>query len=409
MTGQRHTGVPWSSTVFQTVLACSLVGVMGVPLVSPVLPALRSVFGISDAGAGLIITAYTLPGVFLTPFVGLLSDHFGRRPVVVPLFFLYGIAGGAIGLGPSFELVVLLRFLQGVGASGLMVLAITLVGDFFDGARRDAVMGVNGSAIGVGAATYPLLGGALATLGWNVPFAFFGVSILVGAVAAFTLEEPAIEAPPSLPDYLSRLSTAVLVPRALGLWLAAFFAFFLFYGAVLTSLAMLLSDVHGLAAGHIGLLFSMVSIANATAASQFGRLSKSIDAGRLVPLGFAFFGVSLLGVRAAASPVGIGAMLLCFGLGFGAVMPSLNTTAAGLVTGQLRASTLGVLTSMLWLGQTVGPVAFTLVAEHAFARTVAGYRFLLLFWGCAALLAGLGLFGYVTMRSERDVGYSRTS
>lgn len=382
---------------------------MGVPLISPILPTLRTVFGISDAQAGLIITAYTLPGVFLTPFIGLLSDHFGRRPVVLPLLFLFGLAGGAIGIGPSFESVLLFRFLQGIGASGLMVLAITLIGDFFDGTQRSAVMGVNGSAIGIGAATYPLLGGALAAVKWNVPFAFFSLSLVVGIVALFTLEEPAIEAPPSLRDYLSRITTVILMPRALGLWLAAFFTFFLFYGGVLTSLSLLLSDVHGLAADQIGLLFSMISIANAIVASQYGRVSQFLDAGQLIALGFIAFGLSLLGVWVVATPVAIGGMLLCFGLGLGVVMPPLNTTAASLVSGQLRASILGVLTSMLWLGQTIGPVVFTSVAENLFARTVTGYRFLLVFWGTGAVFIGLATFGYVALRTKQSASSSRTS
>jgi len=384
--------VPWSSTVLRTVLACSLIGVMGVPLISPILPDLRSVFDISDAQAGLIITAYTLPGVFLTPFIGLLSDRLGRRTVVLPLLFLFGLAGGGIALGPSFRGVLVLRFLQGIGGSGLMVLAVTLVGDFYGGERRNTVMGVNGSAIGIGAAAYPLLGGALATVRWNVPFAFFGLSLAVGAVAFFTLEEPEIEDPPAIRAYLSRAITAVLIPQALGLWSAAFLTFFLFYGSILTVLSLLLSDVHGLSAGQIGLLFSMVSIANASMASQYGRVSHYFEAQELIALGFVGFGVSLLGMWAAPTPVLIGAMLLCFGLGFGLVMPSLNTTVTGLVSGQLRASMMGVLTSMLWLGQTVGPVAFTSVASVAFDEPVPGYRFLLLFWGAATLVGGVLVF-----------------
>jgi MFS family permease len=401
--------IPWSSTTLQTVLACSLIGVMGVPLISPILPTLRTVFGISDTQAGLIITAYTLPGVFLTPFVGLLSDHFGRRPVVLPLLFLFGSAGAAIGFAPAFEVVLLLRLLQGVGASGLMVLAITLIGDFYDGAQRHAVIGVNGSAIGIGAATYPLIGGALASIGWNVPFAFFGVSLVVGVVALCTLSEPSIDDPPSFREFATRLASAVLVPQALGLWLAAFLTFFLFYGGVLTTLSLLLSDVHGLAAGEIGVLFSMVSLANATMASQYGRVSQFLPAKQLVALGFVGFGVSLLGVRIAATPVGIGAMLVCFGLGFGVVMPSLDTTTAGLVSGQLRGSMLGVLTSMLWLGQTVGPVVFTGVAQNAFDSPVAGYRFLLLFWGVGAALAGVGVFAYLTFRTGAPSPHSGPS
>lgn len=365
---------------------------MGVPLISPILPDLRSVFGITDAQAGLLITAYTLPGVFLTPFIGLLSDRLGRRTVVLPLLFLFGLAGGGIALGPPFRAVLALRFAQGIGGSGLMVLAITLIGDLFRGERRHSVMGVNGSAIGIGAATYPLLGGALAAVRWNVPFAFFGLSLAVGGVALFTLDEPAIDDPPAIRPYLSRVLSAVLVPRALGLWAAAFLTFFLFYGCVLTALSLLLSDVHGLSAGEIGLLFSMVSIANASMASQYGHVSDRFDARELIALGFVGFGISLLGVRAAPAPPSIGAMLLCFGLGFGLVMPSLDTTAVGLVSGQLRASMLGVLTSMLWLGQTVGPVAFTAVASAAFDDPVAGYRFLLLFWGALTLVGGVVVF-----------------
>jgi len=409
MSAEQRVEIPWSSAAFRTILACSLIGVMGVPLISPILPELRAVFGISDTQAGLIITAYTLPGVFLTPFIGLLSDHFGRRPVVLPLLFLFGLSGAAIGVAPAFELVLLLRLLQGVGASGLMVLAITLIGDFYDGAQRHAVIGVNGSAIGIGAASYPLIGGALASVGWNVPFAFFGVSLVVGVVALFSLSEPAIDEPPSFRAYAGRLASAALVPEALGLWLAAFFTFFLFYGGVLTTLSLLLSDVYGLAAGEIGLLFSMVSLANATMASQYGRVSDVLPARQLVALGFVGFGVSLLGVRAATTPVAIGAMLVCFGLGFGVVMPSLDTTTAGLVSGQLRASMLGVLTSMLWLGQTVGPVVFTGIAQNAFARPVAGYRFLLLFCGTGAVLGGLGVFAYLAFRTETVAPHSDAS
>jgi len=409
MSAEQRVEIPWSSAAFRTILACSLIGVMGVPLISPILPELRVVFGISDTQAGLIITAYTLPGVFLTPFIGLLSDHFGRRPVVLPLLFLFGLSGAAIGVAPAFELVLLLRLLQGVGASGLMVLAITLIGDFYDGAQRHAVIGVNGSAIGIGAASYPLIGGALASVGWNVPFAFFGVSLVVGVVALVSLTEPAIDEPPSFRAYADRLASAALVPEALGLWLAAFFTFFLFYGGVLTTLSLLLSDVYGLAAGEIGLLFSMVSLANATMASQYGRVSGVLPAKQLVALGFVGFGVSLLGVWAAATPVAIGAMLVCFGLGFGVVMPSLDTTTAGLVSGQLRASMLGVLTSMLWLGQTVGPVVFTGIAQNAFARPVAGYRFLLLFWGTGAVLGGLSVFAYLVGRTETTTPHSDTS
>ncbi|OLZ39384.1 hypothetical protein A6E15_18600 [Natrinema saccharevitans] len=133
----------------------------------------------------------------------------------------------------------------------------------------------------------------------------------------------------------------------------------------------------------------MVSIANETVASQYGRISRSLDPKELIPLRFVGFGVSLLDVWAASTPVLIGAMLLCFSLGFGLVMPSLDTSVVGLVSSQFRASMLGVLTSMLWLGQTVGPITFTGIVSTAFDEPVTGYRFLLLCCGMASLVGGV--------------------
>jgi MFS family permease len=151
--------IPWRSSALYVILSSSLMGVMGVSLITPVLPDLRAVFTITDAQVGLVITAYTLPGVFLTPFIGLVADRVGRRRVIIPLLFLFGVAGAAISFAGSFTEVLVLRFVQGIGASALVTLAVTLIGDFYDGAQRDAVMGFNGSMLGTGAALYPLIGG----------------------------------------------------------------------------------------------------------------------------------------------------------------------------------------------------------------------------------------------------------
>lgn len=151
--------VPWDSSVVYVILSCSLIGVMGVPLISPVLPELRAVFGVSNVQVGLVITVYTLPGIVLSPFVGVVADRIGRRRVVAPLLFVFGIGGAGVSFATSFAEVLALRFLQGVGASALITLAVTLIGDVYDGTRRDAVIGLNGSAIGTGAALYPMIGG----------------------------------------------------------------------------------------------------------------------------------------------------------------------------------------------------------------------------------------------------------
>ena len=382
--------VPWRSSTLYVILSCSLMGVMGVSLISPVLPDLRPVFGVTDAQVGLVITAYTLPGVVVTPFVGLAADRLGRRRVVVPLLVLFAVAGAGVAFARTFAEVIALRFLQGVGASALITLAVTLIGDVYDGPRRDAVIGVNGSTIGTGAAFYPLLGGALAGIRWSAPFLFFGVGAVVAVAAVVALDEPDAERSTDVRTYLTRLRAVATLPQALGVFVALFAAFLIFYGAVLTALPLLLRDAYGLGAGRIGATLSAVAVASAVVSSQYGRLSDRLTAPRLVAVGFVAYGLGLFGVRLAPSPLAVAAALLVFGVGFGVAMPAIDTTVVTLVDDDLRAGVMGLRTSVLRLGQTVGPVAFTATADVAFENTVAGYRLLLVVAGAVAVVAGGG-------------------
>lgn len=391
--------VPWDSAALYLILASSLMGVMGVSLISPILPELRAVFGVTDSRIGLVITVYTLPGVVLTPFAGLVADRVGRRRVIVPLLFVFGIGGAGIAFARTFTDVLFLRFLQGIGASGLVTLAVTLIGDFYEGAERNAVMGLNSSTIGTGAALYPLVGGLLAGLRWNAPFLFFGVGIAVGVVAVVALPEPEGSPPSDVRTYLGNLGSVVAHPKALAIFAAIFVAFFVFYGAVQTALPLLLSDEFGLASGEIGLLLAMVALASAVVSSQYGRLSEWRSGPELIALGFVAFGCSLLGVRIAPAPAAVGASLLAFGVGFGLTMPSIDTTIITAVSGDLRAGMMGMRTSVLRLGQTLGPVSFTFFAEVAFTTPARGYRFLLL--GCGLIVLVAGGAAYPLLRGDR--------
>lgn len=394
--GRTSATIPWDSNALYVIITSSLVGIMGVSLISPVLPELRAVFGVTDGQVGLVITAYTLPGIVLTPFVGLVADRIGRRRAIVPLLFVFGIGGAGVSAATSFDQVLALRFVQGIGASALVTLAVTMIGDFYEGPQRDSVMGLNGSTIGTGAALYPLIGGALASIRWNAPFLFFGVSVLVGVFAAVALTEPETEQSTDVREYLARLGDVALLPEALAIFAAIFAAFFVFYGAVLTALPLLLSDEFGLSAGEIGPVLAMVSVASATVSSQYGRISRWRTAPELVALGFVAYGTSLLGLWLAPSPVAVGVALLAFGVGFGIVMPSVDTTVVTLVSSRLRAGMMGMRTSVLRLGQTLGPVGFTFVAETAFASPVEGYRVLLVVSGTIVILAGCS--GYLALR-----------
>ena len=294
--------------------------------------------------------------------------------------------------------------MQGIGASALITLAITLIGDFYEGSQRNAVMGFNASMLGTGAALYPLIGGALAEIRWNVPFLFFGVGILIGVLATVALEEPESTRSTGAREYLGKIRAVSMRPDSLTIFVAVIWIFFVFYGAIQTALPLLLRDDYGVEAGQIGVILAMVAVASAVVSSQYGRIAEWRTAPELLALGFVAYGFSLLGVWAAPSPLYIAVALLGFGVGFGIVMPSIDTTMITLVSADLRAGMMGMRTSVLRFGQTLGPVGFTVIAETWFLSTTAGYRRLTVVSGVLTLVTG-----GIAYRRLRKQGSDRTT
>ncbi len=383
----RSGTVPWQASNLHVVLASSMVGIMGVSLLTPVLPQLKGVFGVGDAAVGLIVPAFTIPGVVLTPFIGLLADRIGRRWTLVPLLLLFGVAGAGIAFASTFRQVLLLRVLQGVGGSALIMLAITLIGDYYDDPRRSAVIGINGGAIGSSGAIFPFVGGTLAAVRWQVPFLFFGVAILVGLYALSVLDEPTIGEQQSVREYFRRIRGVLAYPRAVAANLTVLVHFFMFYG-MLTAIPLVLGDSYGLSSSRIGIVLATLSIASAACNTQYGRISTRVGPVVLIAVGFLLYGGSLLGLATQPSLALVVVCLLAFGTGVGLITPSLDSTIVGLVPEELRAGLMSVRTSMLRLGQTIGPVAFTAAASLSLGSSTIGFPAVFAGIGCLAIFGG---------------------
>ena len=73
----------------------TLMAVLGVSSVTPAFPRIVQELGVSSGQVGLLITVFTLPGILLTPVLGVLSDRHGRKKILVPALLLFGVAGAS--------------------------------------------------------------------------------------------------------------------------------------------------------------------------------------------------------------------------------------------------------------------------------------------------------------------------
>ncbi len=383
MTSSR-TGVPWRSRPLQAILASTAILPLGVPMLSPVLPAIRDHFGIGDPAASLVIVAYFLPAMLVSPFLGVLIDRAGRRRVMGITLTIWAVTGFAITLGPAFRTVLVLRLLQGATAAGVFIVTVTLIGDLYEGVQRNAVIGINGATLFVGAAIAPLIGGVLVEYGWNVPFAVFIVGFPVAVFALYAIAEPERSPPQTGIAYIRGAVDALPTGPAIGLYGSAILVEFATFGAILTALPFILVGEYGTAPVVIGAVITSNLIVSAVVSANNGRFASRLQEGRLIGFGFVAIGVGLLIAWTAHGPLQIGLAAVVFGGGYGLIFPSVDASITALAPPNYRGGALSLRNTATFLGRGAGPLVFALAATYV------GYRPTLAIAGVVILFIGAG-------------------
>jgi EmrB/QacA subfamily drug resistance transporter len=128
-----------------------------------------------------VVTAYTLTTAASTPIWGKLGDMFGRKGVFLTSIVLFLAGSMTSGAAQTMGQLIGFRALQGLGAGGLMVGAMAIMGDLVPPRERGKYMGMMAGVMSLAMIGGPLVGGTLTDhLGWR--WAFY-INLPLGAVA----------------------------------------------------------------------------------------------------------------------------------------------------------------------------------------------------------------------------------
>lgn len=379
---EREAGVPWESPKLRAILACTLVLPLGVAMVSPILPVVRDAFVVTDARASLLITLYFLPGVVLSPVIGLLADRYGRRVVVIPSVVAFGVTGGSIAFVDDFAVILAIRVLQGAAAAGVFILTVTFISDTFDGVQRNAVLGINGAVLLGGAAFYPFLGGFLGSYEWHLPFLLYFLAVPVAVYATPRLDESPLVIPRCGPGYIRGAAEALPRVEAGLLYGATFLLETVAFGSILTVVPFLLKAELDASSVTAGAVITVMASAAAVVSSKNGSLARHRSNHRLLAFCACLFGVGLLVAWSGHSLPVIMTGVAIFGAGFGLLLPSVDAEIGRIAPPEYRAGALSLRNVAAFSGRSVGPILFTSAA------VVTGYRTLLLAAGAGTLVVG---------------------
>ena len=265
------------------------------------------------------------PGLFLAIFIGYLADRFGGRRVILTCVTIFTIFGSACFLATSFPMLLGLRMLQGIGTSGIVGVAVTLIGELFeDDQERLRVLGTNLGLMYLTQLVVPVLSGMVAAGGAFRPFLLY----LVGAPIAIWAYRLAVGQPrdaASSPIRHVRAAHQDLRRRKtgvdfLGLILVSAMAVTVYQGATLTAVPLMLDEVFGTASTGRGLVVSAFPLGAMVSALGVVRVISGRISGRVLSIGIWLMSIGLFTVLMAGLPLLVSAGLACAGVGYGLVI-----------------------------------------------------------------------------------------
>lgn len=362
-----------------------------------------------DVGVSLALlgTLNTLGG--LTQLVGslplgILSDLVGRTRVLIGGMLAFAVALLTLGLAANLPALVLGRVLFSLGSVAVFQIGAAYLGDITAPEQRATAFGLYTTAMGLGFALGPIIGGQIASRGGTAQ------AYLVGAVigaAGLTLAVATLrdrrsthlrggsgqQHPPAAPlSVADRLRLIAGEPDLLLVTFGNMLISLTFAGAVTTFFPVYGREI-ALTQATIGVMFAVRATVSTLGRFPNGMISRALGSWSVMIGALAINVVAMFGIAATQSPWLLTALLAAEGLAFGAYLVAGQTYVADHTAPEIRGTAVGFYSMAASVGGALAPLLLGLVAD----RWGVGHVFLVTGW---ALTAGLllSLVGLAMLR-----------
>ena len=290
-TGGKPLAPNRKAIIFLVVVA--FLNTMGMTIIGPVVP-FMTLQHLSNPNNLAIVVAwmisiYGICQLIAAPGLGLLSDRFGRRPILFICLFGSAIGYLLFGLGGSLWMLFLGRIIDGLTGGNFSVLFAYLA-DITEPEERGKYFGIVGGVSGVGFIVGPSIGGFLANVNYSTPFIVAAAVVLLDIVWGFFFLPESLSKEHRVTSIrlrdlnpLEQLGHVFTMVHLRWLLLAGFFYFFPF-AILISNLTILLKDSLGWNATEAGIVSTVVGVVDI--------LVQGVLVGKLLPI----FGDVKLGI-----------------------------------------------------------------------------------------------------------------
>ena len=341
--------------------------VLGNSMLIPEFPQIKAALNLTQFQVGLFITVFSISAGLAIPILGYICDKIGRLKVIIPSLIVYGLGGVICGLAAVFiskpyNIMLIGRAIQGIGAAGTAPIVMALIGDVFQSEKRSEVLGIIESANGIGKVTSPILGSLIGLISWKALFFFYAFLSIPIAIAVHIWGEEDDDKRKKNGSYLNNIKKIItqkgfsLISAILSGMLVLFilFGFLSFFSDLLENKYEIKGLYRGAVIAIPILFMSLTSYINGVVLKNKNKYYKYV-----VMTGLLFTSISLFILNFITSLIPYVAVFTLSGIGAGLVLPAVNT----LVTSSTKSKQRGIITafygSARFTGVALGPPVFS--------------------------------------------------
>lgn len=305
----------------------------------------------------LMITLPSLAIALLAPFLGHLIFKFGKRKSALIAILVFSIAGSSGLYLDSIELLLASRALFGVAVASIMIVATSLVGDYFPLEKRPKYMSLQNAFAAFGGIILVTGGGALADISWRYTFGIYLLGLLILPLAFKQIQEIKKEN-----EHKNTLENSEVSGNVFFIYVLAFLYMSVFF-VMPTQIPFMIINDYGASGQFAGLVISTFLVSNALGGYIFAKLKKHFSHKSIFFIGLTIFASGFMGYGV------IHDLNLFFipahiaGLGAGIMMTNITTWFLKFTTIKNRVKNSGYFTSSLFLGQFASPIIFFNIAK----------------------------------------------
>jgi len=345
-----------TTNAFRVLNLCVFMAMVGLGIISPIIPNYASDLGATGVMIGLIYSSFSLSRAILQTPVGRLSDSHSKKKIMVVGLSAYTLTSILYTYVNSPETLVAVRLVHGVGSAMVMPVAMAYAMELTPEGREGRYMGYLNTALFGGYGAGPLLGGFIYE-NYSTALVFNAMSALVSISLVLTILLVPEEKSLRVRDGRPRVPlTKILANKRLSGTFVYRMVNALGRGTIMGFLPLFAVQVLGISGMFVGLILSVGIFANALLQTPMGVIADRYDKNVLLIVGGLTSSLGYFYMIRTGNPAELFLSRLIVSAGGALSIPALTAIVAEEGKELGAGSTVGIYNTAMSLGQIVGPV-----------------------------------------------------